>query len=69
MRVVAGQQTYTRHVDGTSGYLAQSVLPLYFDLGEAKSIARIEVDWPSGRKQVERQGLRLNQRLTTTEAR
>ncbi len=69
VRVVAGKQTYTRYVDGKSGYLAQSVLPLYFGLGEAESVDRIEVDWPSGRKQVERQGLRTNQHRTISEAR
>lgn len=67
VRVVAGKQVYTRYVDGKSGYLSQSVLPLYFGLGDAAAIDRIEIDWPSGRKQVERQGLRVNQALTLTE--
>jgi hypothetical protein len=34
--------------DGKSGYLSQSRLPLYFGLGEAESVDRIEVTWPSG---------------------
>ncbi|MGA7924982.1 MAG: ASPIC/UnbV domain-containing protein [Candidatus Sulfotelmatobacter sp.] len=37
-----------KYNDGKSGYLAQSVLPLYFGLGEATKIDRIEIDWPSG---------------------
>ena len=49
--VHAGGNTYTRVHDGKSGYLSQSLLPLYFGLGEAPSIERIEVEWPSGRRQ------------------
>ncbi len=35
VRVYAGKRTYFRYNDGKSGYLAQSVLPLYFGLGAA----------------------------------
>jgi len=52
VRVFAAGGTYTKYNDGKSGYLAQSVLPLYFGLGETGKIDRIEVDWPSGRKQI-----------------
>ncbi|HET9401825.1 MAG TPA: ASPIC/UnbV domain-containing protein, partial [Candidatus Acidoferrales bacterium] len=52
VRVIAGGQTYTKYNDGKSGYLAQSALPLYFGLGDASKIDRIEVDWPSGQKQI-----------------
>jgi hypothetical protein len=34
----------------TNVYLSQSALPLYVGLGDATTIDRIEVDWPSGRK-------------------
>jgi hypothetical protein len=67
VRVRAGGQTYTKYNDGKSGYLAQSVLPLYFGLGEAPKIDRVEVDWPSGRKQVLTTGLEENQTLRITE--
>ena len=53
VRVHAGGRVYTKYNDGKSGYLSQSALPLYFGLGDATTIDRIEVDWPSGRKQVE----------------
>jgi len=53
VRVHAGGRVYTKYNDGKSGYLSQSSLPLYFGLGDATTIDRIEVDWPSGRKQVE----------------
>ncbi len=68
VRLYANSQTYTRYNDGKSGYLSQSVLPLYFGLGDAPKIDRIEVDWPSGRKQVVSQGLEENQTLKITES-
>jgi hypothetical protein len=67
VRVTAGGRTYYRYNDGKSGYLAQSVLPLYFGLGNAKTIDRIEVDWPSGRKQSLTTDLRQNQTISITE--
>jgi len=47
VRVTAGGRTWTQVMDGQSGYLSQSVLPLYFGLGKTRSIDRIEVSWPS----------------------
>jgi hypothetical protein len=38
-------------LDGKSGYLSQSDLPLYFGLADADHAAGIEVRWPSGRRQ------------------
>jgi hypothetical protein len=67
VRVRAGGQTYTKYNDGKSGYLAQSVLPLYFGLAEVANVDRIEVDWPSGRKQILTTGIQENQTLRITE--
>ena len=39
-------------MDGKSGYLSQSDLPLYFGLDDAASASSIEVLWPSGKRQV-----------------
>jgi len=69
VRVVAGGRTLTQWNDGKSGYLSQSVMPLYFGLGDAVTVERIEVDWPSGRKQVVTEGLRANSTITITEPR
>ena len=44
-------QTYTRVHDGKSGYLSQSLLPLYFGLGPVSTVERIQVQWPSGTAQ------------------
>ena len=38
-------------LDGKSGYLSQSDLPLYFGLGTAEHGASLEVRWPSGQQQ------------------
>ena len=52
VRVHCGALTYSQINDGKSGYLSQRVLPLYFGLGDAEKIDRIEVIWPSGIKTV-----------------
>jgi len=67
VRVRAAGQTYTKYNDGKSGYLSKSVLPLYFGLGDTTKIDRVEVDWPSGQKQVLTNGLAENQVLRITE--
>jgi enediyne biosynthesis protein E4 len=67
VHVQVGKRTYTKYNDGKSGYLAQSVLPLYFGLDQATKIDSIQVDWPSGRKQVLTTGLEINHTLSITE--
>jgi enediyne biosynthesis protein E4 len=67
VRVRAGGQVYYRYNDGKSGYLSQSVLPLYFGLGDTTEVDSVEVDWPSGRKQSLPKPLRVNQTLLITE--
>ena len=67
VRVHAGGQVYMKFNDGKSGYLAQSVLPLYFGLGDATKVDQVEVDWPSGRKQKLTQNLRANDTLRIIE--
>jgi hypothetical protein len=49
--VSAANLKVTKNQDGKSGYLSQSVLPLYFGLADAKEVDSIEVQWPSGSKQ------------------
>ena len=50
--VRAGSASYTKVQDGQSGYLSQSLYPLYFGLGEAEQVDQVEVLWPSGRQQL-----------------
>jgi len=49
--VTAGGAAYTKVMDGNSGYLSHSLYPLYFGLGAAEAVERIDVLWPSGKKQ------------------
>ena len=44
--------SYVQVMDGKSGYLSQSSMPLYFGLGDAGKIEEIRVLWPSGKEQV-----------------
>jgi hypothetical protein len=44
----AAGKRYTKVNDGKSGYLSQSEIPLYFGLGDAATVDRIRVFWPSG---------------------
>jgi hypothetical protein len=67
VRVRTADRVYTKYHDGKSGYLSQSALPLYFGLGDARTIDAVEVDWPSGITQVVTRGLRVNQTLAITE--
>ena len=67
VRVVAGGRTYTRLNDGKSGYLSQSLSPLYFGLGAADEVDRIEVVWPSGRTQTVAGPINANSRIEVIE--
>jgi len=58
--VHAGGRRFYRYHEGKSGYLAQSSLPLYFGLGDLAQVDRIEVAWPSGKRQTVTTGLALN---------
>jgi enediyne biosynthesis protein E4 len=67
VKVTAGPATYTKVMDGSSGYLSHSVAPLYFGLGAAETVDRVEVVWPSGTKQIVTSGIKLNARLDIKE--
>jgi hypothetical protein len=67
VRVTAGGRTQVKVMDGVSGYLSHSVYPLYFGLGAAERIDRVEVQWPSGRTQTVTTNLRVGGTVTITE--
>ncbi|WP_397569777.1 FG-GAP-like repeat-containing protein [Schlesneria sp. T3-172] len=62
----ADQRSLKVH-DGKSGYLSQSVLPLYFGLGTSTVVEQIEVHWPSGRSQTVAGPITANQSLVIQE--
>jgi hypothetical protein len=65
--VHAANRTLTQYHDGKSGYFGQSSMPLYFGLGDATRIDRVEVSWPSGTRQSVARDLPLNAQLVITE--
>jgi hypothetical protein len=52
IRVVAGGTSQTREIAGGGSYLSQSDLRANFGLGKAKCAETVEINWPSGQKQV-----------------
>lgn len=67
VRIVAGDSTFTKAYDGKSGYLSQSLYPLYFGLGDATSVDKIEVRWPSGKAQTVDGPIEPNQTVAVVE--
>jgi hypothetical protein len=64
--VVAGENRYTQVQDGKSGYLSQSLLPLYFGLNGKSAVDEVQVVWPSGTGQTVRP-VAINTTLVITE--
>jgi enediyne biosynthesis protein E4 len=67
VKVTAGAATLTKVMDGNSGYLSHSVYPLYFGLGVANTVERVEVLWPSGKKQTLAGPIAMNAALEIVE--
>ena len=65
--VTAGGSKYVKVMDGKSGYLSQSAMPLNFGLGAAASVDRIDIAWPSGKKQTVTTGITMNGTMTVRE--
>jgi len=51
VRVSAAGRTYLQVVGSQGSYLSQHATPLHFGLGRATVVDRVEVLWPSGRRQ------------------
>ncbi len=51
VRVHAGGLTQLREINPAGSYLSTSDVRLYIGLGSETRIARLEIEWPSGRKQ------------------
>lgn len=69
VKVHAGDRVLTKVLDGSSGYLSHSLMPLYFGLDEADKVDRVEIVWPSGATQTVPGPVAVNRVLDVTEAR
>jgi hypothetical protein len=67
VKVHAGPRVITKVLDGNSGYLSHSVLPLYFGLDEAAKVDSIEIRWPSGATQTVPGPIEADRMLDVTE--
>ena len=67
VKITAGGSTYTKVYDGDSGYLSHSLYPLYFGVGAAERIDKIEVSWPSGKKQTVESAIKINSTIELRE--
>ena len=67
VRIEAGDLKLMKVKDGQTGYLSHSDMPLYFGLGNAIQVDRVEVSWPSGIIQVLNGPIDKNQTLTVKE--
>jgi hypothetical protein len=67
VKVTAGGSSYTKVMDGNSGYLSHSLMPLYFGLGSAETVDKIDVQWPSGKKQTVQAPITRNTLITVRE--
>ncbi len=63
-----GKEVMVRQVHAAGGYLAQSSRVLHFGLGERTAVDRVDILWPSGRRQtIERPALDRVHRITEKE--
>lgn len=67
VKVHVGKRVLTKVMDGSSGYLSHSILPLYFGLDQAEKVDEIEVRWPSGRTQTLSGPIAANRQLEIAE--
>jgi hypothetical protein len=51
VRVTAGGRTQLREINPTGSYLSTGDVRLYIGLGPETKIAKLEIEWPSGKKQ------------------
>ncbi len=67
MRVTSGGRAQLREINPYGSYLSTSDVRLYFGLGGETAIARLEIEWPSGKKQT-LEGVPANKTLLLDEA-
>ena len=66
IRVQAAGRTQSASVKSATGYCSQNQLPVVFGLGSTEQVEKVEVLWPSGKKQ-ELSDLAVRRTYTLTE--
>jgi len=64
--VVRGEDRWVAWVTAGDGYMCTNESVLHFGVGDYQEIDRIEIDWPSGNRQVT-EPVRVNQRFLVVE--
>ncbi|KAA3635696.1 MAG: CRTAC1 family protein [Bacteroidetes bacterium] len=67
IKIKAGNDYFTKMYNGKSGYLSQSLYPVYFGLGDHKEVEFIEIKWPSGKTQTIRENISINSEMKIVE--
>jgi enediyne biosynthesis protein E4 len=69
VKLYVGDEVMVRQVQAAGGYLSQSSKTVHFGLGDRPGIDRVEIRWPSGRKQtIDKPDVNTLHRLTEPEA-
>jgi hypothetical protein len=66
VKIISGGKSQTAQKKSTSGYLSQSDSRIHFGLLKNEIVEKIEIVWPSGKRQV-LENIKPNQILTVTE--
>ena len=53
--------------NGSTGYLSQSSIPLYFGLGEQTIVETVRIQWPNGQEQIVTGPINANQQIKVNE--
>ena len=67
MRVTSGGSTQLREINPYGSYLSTSDLRLFFGFGNETAASRVEIEWPSGKRQTV-ENVSANQVLVLDEA-
>ena len=67
MTVTAGERVMVREVRSGSSFMSHSDLRVHFGLGEAETVDKIEVAWPSARSRETIEDVKGNEFITITE--
>ena len=51
VKIYTGKEVMLRQVQAAGGYLSQSSKTVHFGLGDRPRVERVEIRWPSGRRQ------------------